>query len=156
MGTYNFKSSGKTQEQSLIEKFEISSTPIGIKTPLRLGTNNEGIFATNSNLADQVSDNLRNLLQTNWGERLGFYNFGANLRPLVSEFVSQDDFDAQAVERISSAVSRWMPYISLENFLSEVDRTENKNTGVIKIMITYGIPALNVTKRALQVTLYVI
>jgi phage baseplate assembly protein W len=103
-----------------------------------------------------VHDNFRNLLQTNFGEHLGIYDLGANLRPLAAEFSTQDDFDSQAVQRISAAVSRWMPYISLEDFLSEVDRTENKNTGVIKITITYTIPALKTAKRALQVVLYVI
>ncbi len=154
MGTFNFKASGKTQEQQVLEQLTKSPTPIGIMTPLRLGTS-EGIFAVHYNLADQIHDNLRNLLQTNWGEHLGVYDLGANLRPLTAEFTSQDDFDSQAVERISAAVNRWMPYVSLEDFLSEVDRTENKNTGVIRITITYNVPSLSVTKRALQVTLYV-
>lgn len=153
MGTFNFKSSGKTTTQQSIEALTKSATPIGIKTPLRLGTQ-EGIFGMNYNLPDQVHDNLRNLLMTNWGERLGFYDFGANLRSLMSDLVSQDDFDAQAVSRISAAVGRWMPYISLDEFLSQVDRIENKNTAVVRITITYSIPSLKVDKRALQVTLY--
>lgn len=155
MGSYSFKSSGKTQEQKTIEQLTQTAIPVGIKTPLRLG-GDEGIYAMHTSLADQVHDNLRNLLQTNWGERLGLYDFGANLRPLVTEFVSQDDFDAQAVQRISNSVSKWMPFVGLEDFLSEIDRTENKNTAVVRITVTYSIPALSVTKRALQVTLYVI
>lgn len=110
----------------------------------------------NYSLPDQVHDNLRNLLQTNWGEHLGIYDFGANLRPITTEFETQEDFDAEAIKRISSAVSKWMPFISLEDFLSEVDRTDNKNTGVFKVTITYTIPALQTGKRALLVTLYVI
>ena len=153
MGSFNFKSVGKTTQQQIIESVTKSPTPIGIKTPLKLGTQ-EGIFAMSYNLADQVHDNLRNLLQTNWGERLGFYDMGANLRPITSDFATQDDFDAQAIERISTAVGKWMPYISLDEFLSEVDRIENKNTAVIRITITYSIPALNVEKRAMQITLY--
>jgi phage baseplate assembly protein W len=155
VGTFSFKSSGKTQEQQFIETVTKTVVPIGIKTPLRLGEQ-DGIFAMHTSLIDQVHDNLRNLLQTNWGEHLGIYDFGANLRPLVTEFATQDDFDAQAVQRISAAVSRWMPFVSLEDFLSEVDRTENRNTAVIKITVTYTVPALQAGKRALQVTLYVI
>lgn len=155
MGAFSFKSSGKTQEQQLVETLNKTTIPIGIKTPLRLG-DQDGIFAMHNSLSDQVHDNLRNLLQTNWGERLGLYNYGANLRPLVTEFATQDDFDAQAVQRISNAVSKWMPFVSLEDFLSEVDRIENKNTGVIKVTITYSVPTLQTGKRALLVTLYVI
>lgn len=155
MGTFNFKSSGKTKEQLLVEEINRKTVPIGIKTPLRHGEDGN-IFGMNTSLSEQVHDNLKNLLLTNWGEHLGLYDFGANLRPLTTEFATQDDFDAQAVQRISTAVARWMPFISLEDFLSEVDRTNNKNTGVIRVTVTYSIPALQTSKRALQVTLYVI
>ena len=155
MGSYNFKSSGKTQEQKEIESLIQSPTPIGIKTPLRIDSK-EGLFAMNYSLIDQVHDNLKNLLLTNWGERLGFYEFGANLRPLTTEFVSQEDFDSSAIERIRNAVQRWMPYVDLEDFESNVNRTDNKNTAVIDVVITYNIPTLNVSYKKLQITLYVI
>ena len=155
MTTFSFKSVGKTREERLTQQLIESDTPIGIKTPLRPGTQ-EGLFAMHYNLPDQVHDNLRNLILTNWGERVGFYDFGANLRPLMTEFVSQDNFDVQAIERISSAVQRWMPFVSLETFESIVDRVQNKNTAIIKLTIVYNIPALNVSKKAMQVTLYAI
>jgi phage baseplate assembly protein W len=155
VATYNFKSVGKTQEQAVVENLESSQIPYGIKTPLQLGSS-DGILAMNYSLADQFSDNLRNLLLTNWGERLGLYQFGANLKPLTTDFVSQDDFDTDAIERIKTAVDKWMPFIDLEDFSSTVDRNENKNTAIIRINITYNIPALQVEKRALQIVLYVI
>lgn len=156
MPVISFKSVGTTRKQRQDNGLASTPLPIGIKTPLRSG-HDEGIFAMNYTLADQVHDNLRNLILTNWGERLGLYDFGANLRPLLSEFVSQDSFDAQAVERISAAVSRWMPYVSLDNFLSEVDRRRDSNgTAIIRVTITYNIPTLNVLNRGLEVTLYVL
>lgn len=154
MGSFSFKSSGLNQAQQIANKLAAAAVPIGIKTPLALGT--DDLLVTNSDLATQWGDNLRNLVLTNWGERLGFYDYGANLRPLVTDFVTQDDFDSQAVERIRSAVTRWMPYIDLQSFLSEVDRTQNKNTGVIQLTVTYDIPSLNITNKRLQVSLYVI
>lgn len=155
MGTYSFKSSGRTSEQTLIETINRTVVPIGIMTPLRPGT--DSIFAMHTSLPDQVHNNLRDLLVTNWGERLMLYDFGANLRPLTTELVAQDDFDAEAVKRISTAVARWMPYVSLEDFVSEIDRSENNtNVGVIRITITYTVPALQVGRKALQVALYVI
>lgn len=155
MGTFSFKSSGKTQEQKIIEQLEASPTPIGIKTPLRL-SDTDGLLVMTFSLADQVHDNLRNLILTNWGERLGHYNFGANLRPLTTEFVSQSDFDSEAIERIRNAVGRWMPYIDLEDFDSKVNRVDNKNTAVINVTITYNVPSLNIKGKKLQVSLYVI
>jgi phage baseplate assembly protein W len=155
MALYSFKSVGKTQDQSVTEKVVSSPVPFGIKTPLQLGSS-EGILAMNFSLGDQFSDNLRNLLLTNWGERVGLYQFGANLKPLTTEYVSQDDFDSQAIVRIKDAVEKWMPFIELEDFTSRVDRNENRNTAIIKIDITYNIPALNVSRKGLQIVLYVI
>lgn len=155
MASYSFKSVGKTKEKIAEETVAKSLTPFGIKTPMSLGSES-GIFSMNYSLADQFSDNLRNLLLTNWGERLGLYDFGANLRPLATEFSSQDNFDNEAISRIKSAVQKWMPFIDLEDFTSTVDRQENKNTAIIKVTITYNIPALEVTKKSLQIVLYVI
>lgn len=156
MGTFTFKSSGVTQDQQIVNSLLASPVPIGITTPLRFGSA-EGIFAMSYNLADQVHDNLRNLILTNWGERLGFYDFGANLRELTTDFAAQDDFDSQAIQRIGSAVAKWMPFVNLESFISEIDRTEqHKHTATVKLTVTYNIPALGVTKRALQVILYVL
>lgn len=156
MATYSFKSSGKTLEQRAVETLNASRIPFGIKTPMQLGSTGEGLISMNYNLADQFADNFRNLLLTNWGERLGVYDFGANLRPLTTEFTSQEDFDNEAIERIRNAVARWMPFISLGTFESVIDRTENRNTGVIKINITYSIPSIEQNNRSLQIVLYVI
>lgn len=154
MGSFSFKSVGKTQEERQAQKLTQTLLPVGIVTPLRPG--DDGFLAMNLSVTDQVHDNLRNLLLTNWGERLGFYDFGANLRPLVTDFVSQDDFDTLAIDRIRTAVSRWMPFIDLEDFSSEVDRIENQNTGIIRLTLTYNIPTLNVKAKPLQISLYVI
>jgi len=154
VGSYSFKSVGKTQEQRLVEKIESTKTPIGIKTPLKLNYGEGEILATYDSLGDTVQDNLKNLLLTNWGERLGLYNFGANLTPLVTEFVSQDDFDNAAIERISTAVSRWMPFVSLENYVSTVDRSNNRFLAKIDIRITYNVPTLGVSNKLLEINLY--
>jgi len=153
MGTFNFKSVGKTKEQQLIEALTATSIPIGIKTPLRLGEQ-DGIFAMHFSLPDQIHNNLKDLLLTNWGERLGLYNFGANLRELTTNYINQDDFDAEAVKRINSAVTKWMPFVSLEDFLSETKLTQNVST--VNLTITYTIPALQSGRRALQVVMYVL
>jgi phage baseplate assembly protein W len=155
MATINFKSVGITAEKAQQTTTQAVSLPIGIKTPLQLGYE-DGLLVMHYDLADQLADNLRNLLQTNWGERLGQYFFGANLKPLTTEFTSQESFDSEAVVRIKNAVTTWMPFIDLVDFISEVDRNENKNTAIIRVNIGYNIPALNITDRKIQVVLYVI
>lgn len=154
MGVFNFKSVGQTL-QSVQQRTTSSAPPVGIKTPLEIGSS-EGIFAMHFSTADQVHDNLRNLLLTNWGERLVHYNLGANLRQLTTEFVSQEDFDTAATTNIKNTVATWMPFVELESFLSTIDRAHNKNTAVVVITITYNVPALNVRARQLEIVLYVV
>lgn len=150
--TYSFKSVGKTQSTVIQETPTKTILPIGIKTPLRKGTNS--LFEMHTAIADQVADNFRNLLLTNWGERLGTFDFGANLRPILANFTSLDDFDSEAMKRISDSVAKWMPYIDLEDFSSTTDRSNNRNLVPVILTITYNIQSLNVKKRVLQLTMY--
>jgi len=156
MAKINFKSVGKTSDTLAAETPDQSTLPVGIMTPLRFGSTGEGIFAMHFDLGDQIQDNLRNLILTNWGERLGQFDFGANLKQLTTEFVSIDNFDAEATLRIKNAVSKWMPYVTLQDFISTTNHTENQKTGIISFTITYGVPMLNISARALEITLYVL
>lgn len=152
MGQFSFRSSGTTLDSQTKQALTAAPVPIGIATPLSLG--NTGLLTMTTSLSDQLNDNLRNLVQTNWGERLGSYFLGANLRPLMSDMVSMDDFDSQAITRIKNAVGRWMPWVDLEDFLSVPDRTQSGNLAAVLLTITYNIPSLNVKGKKLQVTLY--
>ncbi len=154
MATFKFKSSGKTQTAPTGEAPVTFEQAVGFKTPLQLG--DKTIFAMHYNVADQVHDNLKNLLLTNWGERLGFYYFGANLRELTTEISNIDTFDEIAIQRIRDAVSAWMPFVTLKNFSSQVDNVNNSQTGIVRITITYSVQQLGIENRALQISLFVI
>lgn len=154
MGSFNFKSAGKLSTDVQATSTTSSPTIYGIKTPLRPGT--KYVFETTATLAEQIADNFRNLLMTNHGERLGLYTYGANLRPLLSEYVSLNSFDSDAVGRISSAVSLWMPYITLNNFVSSVDVVNTSgHIKAIKLAITYDVVPLNIKEALIEVVLYV-
>lgn len=152
----SFKSVGSTREQYVESNQYPSISPIGIKTPLKLGSK-YGIFDMYTNMSDTVHDNLRNLILTNWGERLGLYDFGANLRPLTSEYSVQEDFDSAAVIRIKAAAAKWMPFVSLIDYVSDVENFKaGSSVALIKILITYSVPSLKVKERQLSVNLYVL
>jgi phage baseplate assembly protein W len=153
MGSFSFKSSGITTSTTPSGQIVTTPIPVGIATPLALGDTD--LLRVNFIVADQVADNLRNLIQTNWGERLGLYDFGANLRPLLTDIVSTDDFDSAVIERIKVAVQRWMPYIDLVDFLSSFDQSSKitKGTAQVTLTITYNIVSLNVTGKKIVVTL---
>jgi phage baseplate assembly protein W len=156
MAAIDFKSVGEKTQTIISSSVEVQPTPIGIKTPLRFGNLNGGIFGMYTELRSTINDNLKNLLLTNHGERLVFQDFGANLAPLTldsSEF-DKDGFDAEAAMRIKAAVSKYMPFIALETFESRVDHHDNKAGSKIKLRINYAIPRLNVTDQAQEVTLF--
>lgn len=130
--------------------------PIGIKTPLELDETGRGLFAANYTLREQIADNIRNLVQTNHGERLALYDFGANLRPLISEWSNKEDFDKEVMRRISVAVGKYMSYITLLGYESKPNYTDNIYTGIIDITLLYSIPSLNLNEEMVEITLYVI
>jgi len=153
--TYSFKGAGNNVADipEPVEEVVRQKPPIGIKTPLELSIDN-GLFTMHTDIAKQVSDNLRNLILTNHGERLGFYDFGANLRPLLFD-LGTDDADQKAINNIRAAVTKYMPFVSLNNFQVFVDRNDNKSVAKVGVQITYKIPRLDAATRSLEVMLYV-
>lgn len=151
--TYSFNSSGVRKEPVVnSDNITIRPPPIGIKTPMQLSAA-EGLFEMHTDLSKQLSDNLRNLILTNHGERLGFYDFGANLRPILFNLGSEDG-DLEAISRIKLAVRKYMPFVSLQDFQVFVDREDNKNVAKIGIQVTYTVPRISPAVRSLEIMLY--
>jgi phage baseplate assembly protein W len=151
--TYSFKSAGLSDRSSTEVDISVAqSPPIGIKTPMRL-SNEDGLFDMHRDIAKQVSDNLRNLILTNHGERLGRYKFGANIMPLVFSLGSEDA-DKKAIQRIKSAVGKSMPYVSLSDFQVFIEHNDTEVLAQVGIKITYMIPRVDNKMRSLEVILY--
>ena len=151
--TYSFKSSGLSDRSTTGEEVpKLQDPPIGIKTPMRL-SKQDGLFEMNRDVAKQVSDNLRNLILTSHGERLGNFGFGANIMPLLFNLGSEEA-DKKAVARIKSAVATSMPYVVLADFQVFIDHNEVDVLAKVGIGITYTIPAIDDKIRSLEVMLY--
>ena len=154
---FTFKSTGRESIDVLSEKIDkivdTEKVPVGIRTPVRPGTGTDGFFGMTYLLEDQMADNLRNLIQTNHGERLGNYNLGANLRPLSIEILGKASFESEAMNRISSAVSQNMPFISLTSMSIQrvpSDMSQGDLPQVI-IVVDYAIPKRKVKKKRIEV-----
>lgn len=154
----SFKNVGVIPEVSRLTVLDRNKSllPIGVKTPLELDLNGKNLFAMNYYLKDQIADNLRNLLLTNWGERLGLYNFGANLRPLLTEYSNHEDFESEAMLRINTAITNWIPYITPEEFASKPNYLDNEFTGIININLVYSVPLLNLRGQRIDIQLFII
>ena len=110
-----------------------------------------------TSLRKALNDNFKNLLLTNHGDRIVFYDFGANLFPLTLEMTSfdKDSFDAEAVVRIKTAAAKYMPFLELTTFESVPDHSDNAAVAKVKIRVGYDIPRLNVTDQMQEITLFV-
>lgn len=156
MSEYSWKSSGVRYEDRPDLQELVTPKAVGFKTPLRDGSERSGIFEMNYSVADQVADNFRNLVMTNYGERLGNPSFGANLRPLVTDYTSIDDFESAAMERIQTAVTNFLPAVELDTFVSKFIDDNDPGLLVLELNIKYNIPKLNVLGRVLTVTFTII
>tara|TARA_Y100000593_G_scaffold92119_1_gene182735 strand:+ start:206 stop:706 length:501 start_codon:yes stop_codon:yes gene_type:complete len=153
---YSFKAVGEKlkdwREQRRLD--ETTSFPIGIKTPLELGVGKSGLFEMHYSLKGVIADNLRNLILTNHGERLGMYDFGANLQELCME-LGQEDADNEAIMRISRAVKKYMSFVELDTF-ETVLLPEYSSSGLAAraIRVKYRVPSARLSAQAIEVILF--
>lgn len=153
MATYSFKSVGElATSHKYTQKKE--SVPIGLKTPMEISQQSDGIFRMHFSLEDQIQDNLRNLILTNHGDRLGRYDFGANLNELCTELGSQEA-DFEAISRIGVAIKKFMPFVEPESFSAFPDQSGNEFVGKVKIRLIYNVPTLGIKNKSIDVFLYV-
>lgn len=151
MTTHSFKSVGINASDN--KKVIVKKKPIGFVTPIRLGdSKGDGVFKMHTDLKLQINDNLKNLILTNHGERLGFYDFGANLLPLVMES-SDIDVEEEAMIRIKTTVSKYLPFVELQDFQSELTRQTEANLSFFKLRITYNIPMIDNTNKIIETTI---
>jgi len=147
---FAFKSTGRDIVSVLSDSAELtiakSAIPIGIMTPLRRSQTGQGIFEMYYDVTSQVADNLRNLVQTNHGERLGRPSFGANLRPLSMEIMGQEKFESEAMSRISRSVSKYLPFINLKTMSVSSHRDTEFGLPQAVIRLEYDVKRLGKKK----------
>lgn len=161
MATYSFKSSGLQNRRKVLDRIDqITLKPIGIKTPLEFSKKSQdSLFAMHYDVPKQIHDNLKNLLLTNPGERLGRHDYGAGLREMTMEMLSSEDYEYSVMMRIKSTVGKYMPFIDLDSFT--VDDISGKpyelqtSMSNVTVIVTYNVPKLSIIGRKLQLNLFV-
>ena len=86
----------------------------GLKFPLGYDADNGGFFPRARTLKEQAFSNLKNLILTNKGERVGQPDFGCDVSSLLFEQIT-DDLGERVKASIIDAVDNWLPYISIIN-----------------------------------------
>ena len=119
----------------VIENDLNEDTFIGLELPLTHTHN--GFFNRTKTALEQAKSNIKNLLLTNKGERLGNPTFGTNLLSLV---FSQEntDLEARVEEEIRAAMSEFLPFINIVNIETNFS-DENMSTAIVNLRFTLNV-----------------
>ena len=119
----------------VIENDLNEDTYIGLELPLT--HTKEGYFKRTKTALEQAKSNIKNLLLTNKGERLGNPNFGTNLISLV---FSQEntDLESRVEEEIRASMSEFLPNINIVNIQTNFS-DENMSTAIVNLRFSLNV-----------------
>ena len=112
---------------------------VGIDLPIRRGDKLDGFFASTSTTIEAVKNNIRNLLQTNEGERLFQPNLGLPLRRLLFEHITTENLIG-IQDVILDKLEFWLPFVEVRD-IQVLSTEDNTSIGVneIRIKILFNI-----------------
>jgi len=129
---------------SNIEKDLNPDVFIGVSLPLEYGS--QGFFNKTRTTLQQTRSNIRNLLLTIKGERLGNPTFGSDLMRVIFEQDAGDTND-KIEEAIRASISEWMPYVTVKQVKTIADE---RNPNQLNVRIDF---TLDVDQRVEQIDL---
>ena len=114
---------------SVLEKDLDPDVKIGISLPMD-NTDGSGFFPGTSTTLTQTSSNIRNLLLTNKGERVGQPEFGCGLLNVLFEPMSDDLLEDVRTE-IEDSIAFWLPHVTINNIGVDRDEAEPQQLNII-------------------------
>ena len=131
---------------SVIENDLNPNVYIGLKLPLENG--NQGFFGRTQKAIEQTKYNIKNLLLTKKGERLGNPTFGSDLEKIIFE-QEGDDLENKVEETIRSSVSEWLPFVGIESIETNFS-VNNRNMVNVSIHFSLDIDSTQVEKLSMD------
>ena len=121
---------------------------IGIELPLKHNIE-KGFFSRTKTALEQTRSNIKNLLMTRKGERLGNPTFGSDLFAVLFE-QEGDDIENKVEEAIHSAVSVWLPFVIINNIETKFSTT---NRNAINVSIQFSLNVDTTTSEQLSMNI---
>mgnify|MGYP003661539394 CR=1 FL=1 len=116
-----------------------TNVKIGIDLPIRRDDNLDGFFASTSTTIEAVKNNIRNLLQTNEGERFFQPNLGLNLRKLLFEHITNNNIIG-IQDSILDKLQFWLPFVEVGDIQVEtLESNQVVGANEIRIKILFNI-----------------
>ena len=112
---------------------------VGIDLPIRRGDDKDGFFASTSTTIEAVKNIIRNLLQTEEGERFFQPNLGIGLRRLLFEHITEENL-LGVQDAILDKIEFWLPFVEVRD-IQVLSRDEDTTVGVneIRVKILFNI-----------------
>ena len=125
-------------------------TYIGLELPLT--HTRDGFFKRTKTALEQAKSNIKSLLLTNKGERLGNPTFGTNLLSLV---FSQEntDLESRVEEEIRASMSEFLPFINIVSIETNFSAT-NKNVANVTLEFTLNVDVTSKDSLSLDLSTY--
>lgn len=105
---------------------------VGVALPIRPSSN--GYFRQTDTLLEQTISNMKNLLLTVKGERVGQPTFGSNIYNILF-----DNFDTNFSKRLEDAikesVAEWLPHVVIKALIIDAQPDNN----MVRISINFSI-----------------
>jgi phage baseplate assembly protein W len=116
-----------------------TNVKVGIDLPIRRDDGLDGFFATTSTTIEAVKNNIRNLLQTNEGERFFQPNLGLNLRSLLFEHITNENLIG-IQNSILDKIEFWLPFVEVRD-IQVLSRNNTTDIGAneIRVKILFNI-----------------
>ena len=112
---------------------------VGIDLPIRRGDDLDGFFATTSTTIEAVKNNIRNLLQTEEGERFFQPNLGLGLRSLLFEHITSENL-ITVQDAILDKMELWLPFVEVRDIqVLSTDDSTDVGVNEIRIKINFNI-----------------
>ena len=109
---------------------------VGIDLPIRRDDLGDGWFASTKTTIEAIKNNIRNLLNTNAGERLMQPNIGLNLRRSLFEQINEESLIG-IQDSIMDSFNIWLPFIEVRDiqiFTNTNDSSVGTNEVRLKIL----------------------
>lgn len=113
---------------------------IGFTFPFAQSTGSLGYLEPTSDVLSAIRSNVKNLLLTNWGERVMHYDFGCNMREFIFE-PQTPELRGVIATRVKDQLARWLPFLSLSELFilfTGDPGTIMENGITVKMKVLYG------------------
>ena len=125
---------------------------IGIDLPFRKSTGTEGYFASTSTTIEAVKNNIRNIINTNQGERIMQPQLGINLRKyLFEQFSDEVVFSIQ--NDIVDTFKKWLPFVEIKDLVINMDESDSIGKNKLSVSVLFNITKDSNTLESVDVTI---